>query len=100
MRAARPGRYTHLVSKPRLASDSDPWAERRQVAIWRSLSPFEKAQLTRAASRGAAGLAMAGLRSRYPEASPRELEIRMARLLLGDDLTRAAYPGAAEFLGP
>jgi hypothetical protein len=41
-------------------------------------------------------LALAGLRRRYPAASPREHQLRLAELLLGSDLARRAYPAIAD----
>lgn len=37
-------------------------------------------------------LAMAGVRDRYPHASPREQFLRLAQITLGDELAGAAYP--------
>jgi len=93
-------RYDLDVAKAVLSHDTAPEAEHLQVEIWRAMSPLQKAQLTSAVTRGASDLALAGIRSRHPDASPRELEIRMARMTLGADLARRVYSDATELLGP
>jgi hypothetical protein len=75
-----------------LSDDTDPEIEARQVAVWRALSSVEIAALINAASRAARTLAAAGLRDRYPRASPHELALRLATLTLGADLAARAYP--------
>ncbi len=86
------------MSRSVLTRDTAREAEQVQVRIWRSMSPLEKAQLTSAVTRGANELALAGIRSRYPDATSRELKIRMARLTLGAEWTRRIYPNALELL--
>ena len=83
-----------------LSRDTAPEAECLQVEIWRRMSPLQKAQLTSAVTRRARDLALAGIRSRHPDASSRELEIRLAQMTLGADLARRVYSDATEFLGP
>jgi hypothetical protein len=75
-----------------LSDDTDPEMEARQVAVWRELSTVEIAAIVNAASRAARTLAAAGVRDRYPQASPHELALRLARLTLGSDLAARAYP--------
>ena len=77
-----------------LSLDTSPEAEARQVAIWNGLSTVELAALVDGASRAARQLALAGLRADYPNASERELFLRLAVLTLGRDLALAAYPEA------
>ncbi len=76
----------------RLSRDTDRVAEERQVAAWRSLSTVEIARLVAGASRAVRTLALAGLRARYPSASPHELTVRLAAITLGPALARRAYP--------
>jgi hypothetical protein len=75
-----------------LSDDTDPEIEARQVAVWRELSSVEIAAIINAASRATRTLALAGLRDRYPRASPHELSLRLARITLGSDLAAKAYP--------
>lgn len=92
--------YTLLMPRAVLTSDTTQEAEQVQVKIWRSMSPLQKAQLTSAVTQGATDLALAGLRSRHPGASSRELRIRLALMTLGDGLVRRIYSDAARFIGP
>ena len=76
----------------RLTDDTERTAEDRQIVAWRRLSTIEVAALVAGASKAARALALAGLRSRYPAASPRELVLRLAAITLGPDLARKVYP--------
>jgi hypothetical protein len=73
-----------------LTQDTTREAETRQIQAWRAMSSVERINLVTGASRSARTLAMAGLRSRYPDASESELR-RWAILTLGDKLARAVY---------
>jgi len=64
------------------------------------MSSVELASLIAGASRSVRTLAMAGLRSRYPDASERELTVRWAVLTLGPELARAVYPDLDRLLEP
>jgi hypothetical protein len=55
---------------------------RQQVAIWKSMSPSEKYRLLAAAIRQARELKRAGLRLRYPDDSPEQIESKLARVWL------------------
>jgi len=75
-----------------LSRDTDLEAEERQVETWRKLSSIQIAALITGASRAARSLAIAGLRARHPDASDREIVVRLAALTLGRELARRAYP--------
>jgi hypothetical protein len=75
-----------------LTADTSPDIERRQVAAWRAMTPAHKAELISALTRTAREMALAGVRHRFPGASPREHFLRLAMLTLGPDLARRAYP--------
>jgi len=59
------------------------------------MSSVEKAAIVSALTQAAFTLARAGIRHRYPEASPREQFLRLAIVTLGPDLARNAYPDIA-----
>ena len=80
----------------RLSLDTSPDIEQRQVDAWRRMSPAEKAALVTGLTRAAYTMVWAGVRSRHPDASPREQFLRLAIVVLGPDLATAAYPDAAE----
>jgi putative SOS response-associated peptidase YedK len=80
------------TSRAVLASDTSPEAQRIQVALWRRMSPIEKAQTVGRISRNVRQLSLAGIRQRHPLASERECEMRFAILTLGRTLASKAYP--------
>ena len=72
--------------------DTDEETARRQVEAWRAMTPAEKLVLVRAMNEAVRQLALAGVRQRHPDASPREQFLRLAIVMLGADLARKAYP--------
>jgi hypothetical protein len=69
--------------------------ERLQIERWRQMSAAEKAAIVTGLTQAVYDLARAGVRHRYPEASPREVFLRLAIVTLGADLARKAYPDIA-----
>ncbi len=78
-----------------LTSDTSRDVERMQLALWRRMSPPEKARAVAGASRSVRELSLAGIRHRHPRASEQECLLRYAVLVLGRTLACAAYPEAA-----
>jgi hypothetical protein len=72
--------------------DTPPEIEQRQIEAWRRMTAAEKLALVARMSANVRQLALAGVRRRYPNASPREQQLRLAQVMLGDELARAAYP--------
>lgn len=79
-----------------LSLDTSPEVEQRQIEGWRRLTPAAKVGLVLQMSATVRQLALVGLRQRHPHASARELQLRLAELLLGSDLARRAYPEIAD----
>ena len=75
-----------------LSLDTSPDVERMQVEAWRRMTAPEKAALMTGLTRAVHRLAVAGVRQRYPNASPREQFLRLAIVLHGRELARSAYP--------
>ena len=75
-----------------LAEDTSLEIEQIQIEQWRRMSPAQKAALISGLSRAAREMALAGVRHRYPDASPREQFLRLAIVSLGLDLARKVYP--------
>jgi len=71
--------------------DTDATAERYLFDRLRRLPPWRKAEMLSASTRAAYGLAMAGLRQRYPAAPESELRRRYAALVLGRDASIALF---------
>ena len=74
-----------------LSSDTHPKMEALQIQLWRQASPTRKMQMLAQLNHAARTLALAGLRSRYPQASEVELRRRLAGLLLGEELASKVY---------
>jgi hypothetical protein len=72
-------------------SDTSPEAERVQIELLRAMPEWRKFQLLDDLIVTSRELALAGLRERYPDASPEELRRRLATLLLGPDLAARVY---------
>ena len=74
-----------------LYSDTDPKVEALQIKLWRQASPTRKMHMLAQLNASVRILALAGLRSRYPNATETELRRRLADLLLGEDLALKVY---------
>lgn len=75
-----------------MAADTPADIERLQIEGWRNASAAQKAALVVSATRAADAMAAAGIRARFPGASPREQFLRLAILKFGLELARLAYP--------
>jgi len=75
-----------------LSPDTSPDIERLQIDGWRRMTPARKAALVSGLTEAALDVALAGVRSRFPNASPREQRLRLAVVTLGPDLARRAFP--------
>ena len=60
------------------------------------MTAAEKAATITGLTQAVYELARAGIRQRYPNASPREQFLRLAIVSLGADLARKAYPEIAQ----
>ena len=76
----------------RLAADTPADVEQRQIEAWRQMTPAKKLSLVMDLSDTVRQLALAGVRQRYPHASPREQFLRLAIVTLGPRLARQVYP--------
>ena len=83
-----------MPPKP-LSFDTSLEIERQQIERWRNMSAAEKAAIVSGLTQAAYDLALAGVRHRYPNRSPREEFLRLAIVTLGADLARKAYPEIA-----
>jgi hypothetical protein len=79
----------------RLSLDTPADVERLQIRRRQQMSPAEKAAIVSGLTQAAYELALAGVRQRWPDASPREHFLRLAIVTLGSDLARKAYPEVA-----
>ena len=74
-----------------LYSDTDPKVEALQIKLWREASPTRKMHMLAQLNASVRILALAGLRSRFPNATETELRRRLADLILGEELARKVY---------
>jgi hypothetical protein len=74
-----------------LYSDTHPEMEALQIQLWRQASPTRKMEMLAQLNASVRLLALAGLRSRYPQAGEAELRRKLAGLILGEDLARDIY---------
>jgi hypothetical protein len=81
--------YTENMSG--LYSDTHPKMEALQIHLWRQASPTRKMHMLAQLNASARVLALAGLRSQYPQDSEAELRRRLADLLLGKELAHKVY---------
>jgi hypothetical protein len=72
--------------------DTSPEVERLQIERFRQMTPAEKAAIVSGLTQAVYDLASAGVRHRYPQASPREQFLRLAIVTLGQTLAEKAYP--------
>ena len=84
--------YNRDVDPQPLVLDTTPEIEQRQIEAWRRMRPAEKLALVLRMSANVRQLALAGVRRRHPHASSHEQQLRLAQVIFGDDLARAAYP--------
>jgi hypothetical protein len=87
--------YNSVVPIVPLARDTSPEIERLQISSWRQMSAAEKASAVSGLTGAACALALAGVRYRHPDASPREQLLRLAVITLGLELAGRAYPEIA-----
>jgi hypothetical protein len=85
-------RYNSDVASEPLGADTPPEIERLQIERFRQMSPVEKAAIVSGLTQAVFDLASAGVRHRYPLASPREQFLRLAIVTLGQTLAEQAYP--------
>lgn len=88
------------MAQSRLAADTDGEVERIQLAGWRNMSPAQKAATVSGLTSAVFEMAMAGVRARFPNATPREQFLRLAIQTLGIDVAARAYPDAASLSQP
>ncbi|HEX6852118.1 MAG TPA: hypothetical protein VF139_12025 [Candidatus Polarisedimenticolaceae bacterium] len=78
--------------------DTSPEAARIQIELIRRKSTEERAELLTGICQMVDTFAAAGIRHRFPNASDREVFLRLAVLRLGGDLARRAYPEVGSHL--
>jgi hypothetical protein len=75
----------------RLFADTDEAAERKLIELTRQMPDGKKLRMVFSQVETGRQLAMAGLKNRYPQASPEELKKRYAALVLGRETVMKLY---------
>ena len=75
-----------------LSADTSSEIDRLQIEQWQQMSAAQKGAVVSGLTQAVYDLARAGVRHRYPTASPHEQFLRLAIVTLGLDLARKAYP--------
>jgi hypothetical protein len=76
---------------PRPGSDTPPEVERMMIELWRKMAPERKLQKVFSIGSSLNEVVRADLRRRYPDATPRELELRLAARSYGRELMIKAF---------
>jgi hypothetical protein len=71
--------------------DTTEAAERLQFAIWRAMTPLQKARMFARACSAARRLTMAGIRAQHPQADEHEVRMRMLARMLDRETMLAVY---------
>lgn len=82
-----------------LSPDTSPESEHVQIDLLRAAPPWRKLALVGQLNQTVRVLALEGLRQRYPQTTPAELERRLADLWLGPEMAAKVY-GPFEPQGP
>ena len=72
--------------------DTSPAMQRRYAELLRARAPHQRAATMVALTRAAQVMTRAGIRTRHPDASPRELDARYAVRVYGADVARRLFP--------
>ncbi|HXG65656.1 MAG TPA: hypothetical protein VNO70_11155 [Blastocatellia bacterium] len=85
--------------KEPLLSDTEPEAERVMIELLRAMPDWKKFQQVIELTKTSRAMAMAGLRSRYPQASEEELHKRLAALVFDRETVIRVYGWDPEIEG-
>ena len=72
-------------------SDTSPEAERVMIELLRELPPWRRFQQVFEMNAALKQFSLAGLKTRYPDALPQELQRRLMALWLEPELVRCVY---------
>jgi hypothetical protein len=74
--------------------DTAPDIDRRQVEVYRGMTPARRVEIAVAMSEDAFTMAADGIRARHPDYDDAQVRWASFRLRHGDELFRAAWPQA------
>jgi hypothetical protein len=76
-------------------ADTSADAQRAQDEVYRKLGPQGRIRIMFQLNDMVRAIAIAGIRRRHPDYDDEQVKLAFARLTLGDDLVRAAWPDRA-----
>ena len=79
--------------EPWLPLDTTLEAARVQTAVYQRMTTEQRLRMAFEMTESMRRNATAGVRSRHPEYTPRQVELAVIRMMLGEELFRLAYPG-------
>ncbi len=78
---------------PRMPMDTTPEAYAVQIEAYRRMSGKERTAVAFRLNELARETAVAGIRARHPDYGEEQARLALFRLIFGDELTRAVWPG-------
>lgn len=74
-----------------LSRDTDRQSELIQIAVMRKLPPWRKLELLNDACTTTAALVRAGLRARFPDLDPTQIQRRLMDLVFGEEVAERVW---------
>ena len=81
------------MSEPWLPADTSLEVIRIQHEIYRRMPAERRLKMAFEMTASMRKVSAEGVRSRHPEYTPRQVELAVIRMMIGEDLFRRAYPG-------
>jgi hypothetical protein len=81
------------MSEPFLPADTSVETARVQQEIYRRMAPQQRLRLAFQMTASTRAITAAGVRSRHPDYTERQVQLAVIRLTLGEELFRRVYPG-------
>jgi len=78
---------------PRIPLDTTPEAHAAQIEAYRRMGGKERTAVMFRLNELARATAVAGIRTRHPGYGEEQVRLALFRLIFGDELTRAVWPG-------
>ena len=86
-----PAGERRLPSWREMNADTTPEAEAVLFRLWRETPAWRKLEMMEGLNRTARQMALLGLRQRFPDALPEEIQRRWAAIVLGEALASRVY---------
>lgn len=95
-----PEPWTGAYVRPRIGlDDTPPHVRKIMIEGYRRMSPSDKLKRVRELTRGVQQMALLRLQRQYPDATPREHQMRLASLWIDDETMKKAFGWDPEEMG-